>query len=81
MNAFVSFDRLMLRRRVADLVGSYEPGRAKHTGSLRDPMAAARKRRRAEERQRIEDEKAERRAAARNATHLDANRNGGTPRA
>ncbi|NKU47685.1 hypothetical protein GS897_25715 [Rhodococcus hoagii] len=63
MNAFVSFDRLMLRRRVADLVGSYEPGRAKHTGSLRDPMAAARKRRRAEERQRIEDEKAERRAA------------------
>ncbi|MBM4670187.1 ATP/GTP-binding protein [Prescottella equi] len=48
---------------MADLVGSYEPGRAKHTGSLRDPMAAARKRRRAEERQRIEDEKAERRAA------------------
>lgn len=54
---------LLLRRRIADLTGSYEPGRAKSAASLRDPMAAARKRRRAEEKQRILDEKAEQKAA------------------
>ncbi|NKS56584.1 ATP/GTP-binding protein [Rhodococcus hoagii] len=63
MSAFVLLDRLMLRRRVADLFGSYEPGRTKNQGPLRDPMAAARKRRIAEEKQRIEAEKAEQKAA------------------
>ena len=55
---------LMLRRRIADLTGTYEPGRKKQNASLRDPMAAARKRRQAEEKQRIADEKAAAKAAA-----------------
>ncbi len=54
---------LMLRRRIADLTGTYEPGRKKQNASLRDPMAAARKRRQAEEKQRIADEKAAAKAA------------------
>jgi len=49
---------LMLKRRVADLTRSYEPGRTRSESSLRDPMAAARKRRRLEEKQRVKDERA-----------------------
>ncbi|MGE2871963.1 hypothetical protein ACQGFJ_32195 [Rhodococcus sp. 3.70] len=54
---------VMLRRRIADLTGTYEPDRKKQNASLRDPMAAARKRRQAEEKQRIADEKAAAKAA------------------
>ncbi len=70
---------VMLRRRIADLTGTYEPGRKKQNASLRDPMAAARKRRQAEEKQRIADEKAAAKAAELARDLPEPNRNGDVP--
>jgi hypothetical protein len=57
--------RLSLRRAVADLSHSYEPRRITDRNSITDPMSAARKRRRIEERAQAKAEEAERRRIAR----------------